>query len=67
MELLILGVFIAVGMVLSIIFSAFDMAGVGNLPAMAVQSMFWFYLVIVFACVLGFAMFKAGDRLKLHS
>jgi hypothetical protein len=67
MELLILGVFIAVGMVLSIVFSAFDMPGVGNLPAIAVQSMFWFYLVIVFACVLGFAMFKAGDRLKLHN
>jgi len=67
MELLILGVFIAVGTVLSIVFSAFDMPGVGNLPAMAIQSMFWFYLVIVFACVLGFAMFKAGDRLKLPS
>lgn len=67
MELLILGVFIAVGAVISIIFSAFDMPGIGNLPAMAIQSMFWFYLVIVFACVLGFAMFKAGDRLKLHS
>jgi hypothetical protein len=67
MELLILGAFIAVGTVVSIVLSAFDMPGVGNLPATAVQSMFWFYLVIVFACVLGFAMFKAGDRLKLHS
>ena len=67
MELLILGVFIAVGTVISIILSPFDMPGVGNLPAIAVQSMVWFYLVIVFACVLGFAMFKAGDRLKLYN
>ena len=67
MELLLLAVFIAVGAVVSIVFSAFDMPGVGNLPANAIQSVFWFYLVIVFACLLGFAMFKASDRLRLHN
>jgi hypothetical protein len=67
MELLLLAVFIAVGAAVSIVFSAFDMPGVGNLPANAIQSIFWFYLVIVFACLLGFAMFKASDRLRLHN
>jgi hypothetical protein len=67
MELLLLAVFIAVGAAVSIVFSAFDMPGVGNLPANAIQSVFWFYLVIVFACLLGFAMFKASDRLRLHN
>lgn len=58
MELIILGVFIVVGLVVSVALSVFNMPGVGNLPATAIQSIFWFYLVIVFACVLGFAMFK---------
>ena len=47
--------------------SAFDMPGVGNVPARALESLAWFYIVIVFASILGLAMFKASDRLRLNS
>ena len=56
-----------IGGVLSVVFSAFDMPGVGNIPAKAIGAIFSFYFAIVFSCVLGFAMFKASDRLKLPS
>ncbi len=53
--------------ILGVVFFAFDMPGVGNLPAKAIGSLFGFYFAVVFSCVLGFALFKAGDRLKLPS
>ena len=53
--------------VFSVVFSAFDMPGLGNIPAKALGSLFGFYFSVVFSCVLGFAMFKASDRLKLPS
>ena len=56
-----------IGMILSGVFSAFDLPGVGNIPASAIGSLFGFYFSIVFACVLGFALYKASDRLKLPS
>lgn len=56
-----------IGGVISLILSPFDMPGVGNVPARVVTSLFGFYFSIVFSCVLGFAMYKAGDRLKLPS
>jgi len=49
----------------AIIFSPLDLPGMGNIPAQVVGSLFQFYIWIVFACVLGFAMFKASDRLRL--
>ncbi len=55
-----------VGAVLGMIFVPFDMPGFGNLPAKAIGSLFAFYLWIVFSCVLGFAIYKASDRLKLY-
>ncbi|CAN5555046.1 hypothetical protein BH10ACI3_BH10ACI3_00530 [soil metagenome] len=45
--------------------SAFDLPGVGNLPARAIGSLFGFYFSVVFSCVIGFALYKAADRLKL--
>lgn len=45
--------------------SAFDMPGVGNVPARAISSLFGFYFSVVFSCVIGFALYKASDRLKL--
>lgn len=45
---------------------AFDMPGVGNLPAKFIGSLFTFYFSVVFSCVLGFAIYKASDRLKLY-
>ncbi|MFN0279648.1 MAG: hypothetical protein ACKVRN_13785 [Pyrinomonadaceae bacterium] len=56
-----------IGAFFGIIFFAFNMPGLGNIPANAFSSLFGFYLWIVFSCVLGFALFKAGDRLKLPS
>lgn len=53
--------------ILGILFLAFDMPGVGNLPAKAIGSLFGFYFAVVFSCIIGFAMFKASDRLKLPS
>lgn len=55
-----------VGAVLGMIFVPFDMPGFGNLPAKAIGSLFGFYLWIVFSCILGFALYKASDRLKLY-
>ncbi len=53
--------------ILSLIFLPFGKPGFGNIPAKAVGSLFGFYFSVVFSCILGFAMFKAGDRLKLPS
>ncbi len=39
---------------------------IGSLPAIAVGSLFAFYLSIVFSCLLGYALFKNADRLKLY-
>ncbi len=55
----------AVGAMLAGAFSAFDMPGVGNVPARAIGSLFGFYLSVVFSCVIAFALYKASDRLKL--
>ncbi|MEP6946782.1 MAG: hypothetical protein ABJA02_12755 [Acidobacteriota bacterium] len=57
--------FAVVSFALSSIFYAFDMPGVGNLPAKIVGSLFGFYFSIVFAIILGSALYKAADRLEL--
>ncbi len=51
--------------VLGAALQAFDMPGVGNVPARAVASLFGFYTSVVFSCVIAFALYKAADRLKL--
>jgi hypothetical protein len=56
-----------VGGVLSMIFLPFDMPAVGNIPAKIFGSMFGFYLSVVFACIIGYALYKASDRLKLYT
>ncbi|HMJ07832.1 MAG TPA: hypothetical protein VK468_02435 [Pyrinomonadaceae bacterium] len=55
-----------VGIVAGTLFSAFDLPGMGNLPATAVNSLFGFYIWIVFSCILGYALFKASDRLDIR-
>jgi hypothetical protein len=52
--------------VLSGIFGAFALPGVGNLPANFLGSLFGFYLSVVFSVTLGLAIFKASDRLQLY-
>lgn len=48
------------------ILSPFDMPSVGNMPAKAIGSLFGFYFSVVFSCVLGFALYKTADRLRLY-
>ena len=56
-----------VGGLLGSIFGAFDMPGVGNVPARAIGALFGFYFAVVFSCVIGFALYKNAHRLKLPS
>ena len=67
MSLLLVIAFGVVSTMFAVAFAAFDMPGMGNLPARALDSVVWFYLTIVFACILGFVMFKASDRLELSN
>ncbi len=66
MSLAVLIMFVFVYIILNVVFSSFDMLG-NNIPATVIGSIFGFYFSIVFSCVLGFAMLKASDRLKLPS
>ena len=62
----VLGIFTAVvGGVLAIILSPFNMPGVGNLPVTVLSGFVSFYSWIVFAVVLGLALYKNSDRLSL--
>lgn len=47
------------------LFSPFDLPGLGNIPARAMAAMFTFYVSVVFSCLIGYALFKASDRLAL--
>ena len=64
MFILVATVFISA--ILGMIFSAFTLPGMGNLPAIAVQSWFTFYFTIVFSCVLGHALFKNSSKFKFY-
>ena len=48
------------------VLSPFNLPALGNVPAAAVGSLITFYFSIVFSCVIGYAMFKSADRLKLY-
>jgi hypothetical protein len=67
MSLLLLIVWVIVNGVLNVTFYAFDLPGLGNLFAKFFGSMFFFYLATVFACILGYALFKNADKLDLPS
>ena len=56
-----------IGGILGFIFAPFDLPGFANLPAKAIGAVVGFYFSVVFSCVLGFALYKGSDRLKLHS
>lgn len=51
---------------LGLIFLPFNLPVVGNLPAKFIGSMAGFYFSVVFSCVIGYALYKAADKLKLH-
>ncbi|MFT3745372.1 MAG: hypothetical protein QM785_13895 [Pyrinomonadaceae bacterium] len=54
-----------IGGVLAAVFAPLDLPSVGNLPATAIGSLFGFYLSVVFSCVIGFALYKNAEKLKL--
>ena len=55
-----------IGGILGFMFKAFDMPGVGNLPATALASLFTFYFSVVFSLVLGYALYKNSAKLNLY-
>lgn len=55
-----------VSFIFGLLFSPFDLPGVGNLPAVAVGSFFTFYFAVVFALILGLAMYKNSAKLNLY-
>jgi hypothetical protein len=55
-----------IGGILGVILKAFDMPGVGNLPATALGSLFTFYFSVVFSLVLGYALYKNSAKLNLY-
>lgn len=62
-------IMIASGMIsglLALVLSPLDLPKMGNIPAKAISALFGFYFFVVFSCVIGFAMYKAADRLKLY-
>lgn len=54
-----------IGAILGFIFSPFDLPAMGNIPAKFVSSFIGFYTWIVFAVLLGLALYKNSDKLKL--
>ncbi|NOT47674.1 MAG: hypothetical protein HOP17_07980 [Acidobacteria bacterium] len=67
MSLLLAVVLIFILGTLAAVLSPFDLPRVGNVPAVAIGSLISFYFWIVFFCVIGYALFKSADRLKLHT
>jgi hypothetical protein len=57
----------AVDLLLSIVFLPFAMPTIGNLPAKFIGSMVGFYFSVVFSCIIGYALYRAADRLKLYT
>ena len=65
MGLIILFLSFIVGLILGVVFMAFDMPMIGNIPAKVIGAMFGFYFSVVFSVILGFALYKNADRLNL--
>lgn len=56
---------IVVLLVAGMLLSPFGLPAVGNIPAKIISLFVGFYFTVVFSCLLGFALYKASDRLKL--
>jgi hypothetical protein len=54
-----------VGLVTGLIFSPFNLPTFGNIPANIIGAMFSFYISVVFAVILGFALYKNADKMNL--
>lgn len=62
---MLLVLWIVVLLVAGMILSPFDLPAMGNIPAKIISLFIGFYFTVVFSCILGFALYKASDRLKL--
>lgn len=70
-KILLMGLVIGIAAVfvqgtLDLVLSPFNLPRIGNIPAIVVGSFVAFYLWAVFFCLIGFALFKSADRLKLY-
>lgn len=54
-----------ISLVIAAVLSPLDLPGLGNLPATFISALFTFYLWAVFSCIIGYALFKKGDKLGL--
>lgn len=54
-----------IGLALELLLFPFNLPRVGNIPATILGSFATFYFSVVFSCILGYALFKSADRLKL--
>ena len=54
-----------VGAILGVIFSSFDLPGIGNLPVKAISGIFTFYFSVVFSCIIGYALYKNSAKMNL--
>lgn len=51
---------------ISTILAPFDMPTIGNVPAIFLNSIIYFYFFIVFSAILGFAVYKNADKLAIN-
>lgn len=58
---------VLVNAIFSVVLSPLDMPRMGNLAAVALSSLFTFYLSVVFSCLLGYALFKNSEKLGIRS
>lgn len=54
-----------VNMTLAVILSPLTLPKVGNIPATFVASILMFYMTIVFSCLIGMALYRNSEKLKL--
>ncbi|HEY0426585.1 MAG TPA: hypothetical protein VGC76_02145 [Pyrinomonadaceae bacterium] len=65
MTLLLIIFSFSIGFILSTMFKPFDLPKMGNLPAIAVGSWFTYYFSVVFAVILGYALYKNTEKMNL--
>jgi hypothetical protein len=65
MMMILIIIAVSIGVILNLIFAPFNLPGMGNLPATAIGSWFTFYFSIVFAVIMGYAMYKNTEKLNL--
>ena len=65
MGLLIAIVLGIITIVLTLLLSPFNLPTFGNIPAKAIGAILTFYFSVVYALILGFALYKNADKMNL--